>query len=872
MRGIGVVVAGLIMLGMAPALAQAPRPAWINTFNGEPRFSSLTVSHSLIDESGNFYLVADLFSGPVILVQKFSASGQIVWQREWRYPQGLYHTLIGAALDSSGNVNLFVKVVVSQSNPDLNRIGVVRFLPSGELLDVHSYRFPISSTIAPFGTYGTDVAFIDQAGNRYIMCMDAEGRSAGTVLVKLTPTWGLAWRRFLPAFYVGAASVDSDGGLFLIGSGYNLERPSGLFYARARLSATGSVLWQILSDIPLPPSSGFPPARPAWAAGADRFGNLYGVYPDLRVEKYAPDGSRLAQWAYSGSRPITWSAHIDAAGNLFLGGSDGSTRLVARLNPSLALGWLRNDFGTLLGGRVAIAAHPSGETWVMLPAATAWSFDVYRLAWDGSTIWTRTVRPGNFSLDAIKILVNAAGQSVGLGKVFSSEVFVVSLDVMGDLLYSQRVSQQRSPSDAARGLSLDRADNSAVLVDAGGDFQGLSYAPGGTLRWQVPALEQAGIDGADNWVTAGSWLTDSTTWSDPRAMKYAPSGQRLWDRTERLSGTQSFVSMAIAPDGSIFVGGSHIEGNAQQSFLLKLASNGQRVWHFTQPFSTTPLNEFVRATRDGGAYLLARAEPDGGTLLIRYTADGAEQWRVVVPLFLPALLTDGQDNAFVSSFVNDAEAGRSFLTIIKISPAGELLWQNRLPINSGRFAQVVAPSGDLYGAVQQPERLLAYRITPDGALRWLRGWLTIGDQVTVATDSASNFYIATSSWLDGHDGANTMVVRQLNPVGNQQWRLVSTLHPEGRTILSAIRVDSAGRVLIAGSFTRETGDTDAFVMQLRPSLPGDVNGDGCVNDADLFAVLQAFGSSAGGDADLNGDDVVDDADLLRVLFQFGNGC
>ncbi len=57
------------------------------------------------------------------------------------------------------------------------------------------------------------------------------------------------------------------------------------------------------------------------------------------------------------------------------------------------------------------------------------------------------------------------------------------------------------------------------------------------------------------------------------------------------------------------------------------------------------------------------------------------------------------------------------------------------------------------------------------------------------------------------------------------------------------------------------------------TVPGDVNGDGCVDDADLLAVLFAFGSSGSGlPEDVNNDGVVDDADLLIVLFNFGTGC
>ena len=50
---------------------------------------------------------------------------------------------------------------------------------------------------------------------------------------------------------------------------------------------------------------------------------------------------------------------------------------------------------------------------------------------------------------------------------------------------------------------------------------------------------------------------------------------------------------------------------------------------------------------------------------------------------------------------------------------------------------------------------------------------------------------------------------------------------------------------------------------------GDINGDNVIDDADLLAVLFAFGQSGANPADLNGDGVVDDADLLLVLFNFG---
>ncbi len=52
----------------------------------------------------------------------------------------------------------------------------------------------------------------------------------------------------------------------------------------------------------------------------------------------------------------------------------------------------------------------------------------------------------------------------------------------------------------------------------------------------------------------------------------------------------------------------------------------------------------------------------------------------------------------------------------------------------------------------------------------------------------------------------------------------------------------------------------------------DVNGDGCVDDADLLQVLLRFGETCDSGEDINWDGIVDDADLLTLLMDFGRGC
>lgn len=90
----------------------------------------------------------------------------------------------------------------------------------------------------------------------------------------------------------------------------------------------------------------------------------------------------------------------------------------------------------------------------------------------------------------------------------------------------------------------------------------------------------------------------------------------------------------------------------------------------------------------------------------------------------------------------------------------------------------------------------------------------------------------------------------------------------------AYAISPNGRYIVGVGYNAATGRREAFLLDTQASqVPGDVNGDGCVDDADLLTVLFNFGQSGSGlPEDVNGDGTVDDADLLLVLFNFGSGC
>jgi hypothetical protein len=184
------------------------------------------------------------------------------------------------------------------------------------------------------------------------------------------------------------------------------------------------------------------------------------------------------------------------------------------------------------------------------------------------------------------------------------------------------------------------------------------------------------------------------------------------------------------------------------------------------------------------------------------------------------------------------------------------------------------------------------RYDTDGNLLWARffpGLANGADEVAALTvDSQGNVYVTGLSWggsTTSHDYATVKYDRDGNELwvaryngpsnlssGNLLWVARYNGTGNGDDIPTAVVVDGRGNVDVTGRSWSGT-DFDYLTVKYIQVLLGDVNGNGCVDDGDLLAVLFVFGQRGSGLAeDLNNDGVVDDADLLEVLFNFGSGC
>ena len=202
-------------------------------------------------------------------------------------------------------------------------------------------------------------------------------------------------------------------------------------------------------------------------------------------------------------------------------------------------------------------------------------------------------------------------------------------------------------------------------------------------------------------------------------------------------------------------------------------------------------------------------------------------------------------------------------------------------------------AGQLSGALNNTAGTIAPGIDdPDQPDLNPLGILTISGNLTLGNDAVFEVELAGT---DNSDPANPqydqLIVGQSGYTRTVQ--LNGTLRVKARDGYTPAMGDTFDILVRSGSWNRtgefHTVEVDpdtlpcvAFEVQYladrvrliaRLTTDPDVNGDGCVDDADLLAVLFAFGQTGSNLAeDINCDEVVDDADLLSVLFAFGSGC
>jgi probable HAF family extracellular repeat protein len=162
------------------------------------------------------------------------------------------------------------------------------------------------------------------------------------------------------------------------------------------------------------------------------------------------------------------------------------------------------------------------------------------------------------------------------------------------------------------------------------------------------------------------------------------------------------------------------------------------------------------------------------------------------------------------------------------------------------------------------------------AFRWEGGTMqnlgTLGSDYSFARGVSADGHIVVGGTEDAA-GRNRRALRWTAERGIEDLNLTyAQLLTSGSRLGTAYAISPDGRYIVGTGYNATTGRWEAFLLDTGFPLRGDVDRNGCVDDADLLRVLFAFGEQGYRNEDLNWDGVIDDADLLTVLFHFSSGC
>lgn len=335
--------------------------------------------------------------------------------------------------------------------------------------------------------------------------------------------------------------------------------------------------------------------------------------------------------------------------------------------------------------------------------------------------------------------------------------------------------------------------------------------------------------------------------------KFNSDGSFGWLRTKLAAPFEKLWASALAvdADGNLCVTGLAAGLSTASVFTCKYSPAGDELWcrNFAA-FPDAAADNGRAIAVDGAGNLVVvgqttatNAPLDFDLLVIKYTPDGDTLWtRRFGPTtglvdFGTQVVCDGSDNIIVSGFVNLGDYGISDLTVLKFSPAGQLLWS------------------DIYdGVTHESDEPGALQVAADGSIVLLA-------------------MIDRSDTFDTGD----MLLRKYEPWGGVIWN--QTYYGLGNTfeLAELLAPDPTGKWLVSGWSSDGGSNYSAYLNKYSDFLCGDANNSRTLSVSDvIFLIHYIFiggpipNPALSGDADCNGILTISDAVYL-IGFIFAGG-
>ncbi|HUN81427.1 MAG TPA: SBBP repeat-containing protein [Phycisphaerae bacterium] len=783
---------------------------WLNRYEGVGHGGGYPAAIA-IDQNDNVFVTGSSYggaSGSDFATVKYSADGAERWVARYDGALGADYAN-GITIDALGRI-----VVVGQSFGVVGAedIALVYYDEDGNQLKELRYDGP---------AHGNDTGWAlasDLEGNVYVAGQASTDPSSDliqAVLLKYSVDGSLAWAAFQAGPGEGAAYfekvfVDSAGRVDVAGGSAEVHdfRP-----VVSQYDANGVQQWIARYTGP----GGFSWPR---AATVDDPGNIYITYKsprytnndDMLTIKYSPDGTQ--QWLaryndyihnYDGPQAVA----VDSGGGVCVLGT--CSRLPEGID--------RQDYGMTV-----VKYDSEGTQRFASPLA---------LPGNGYDFASRIVNGADG-----RILV--AGSSWGLIPPGPGDFMLLCFDVAGGLFWRAEIDSPMHLDVIAQNLEVAPSGNAYVAgmienVGTGRDFMVAKFGPAGNQEWMQQfdgnglsdLIVGLGIDSDENVYIAGTVTVPSPPLIlyETATIKYDTHGNRQWVR--RYDGQFGIIAnanaMSVDEAGNTWVVFGDYGGPGRSNIgLIRYDRDGALQWNATYdgPQTSSVYATTMAQDLSGHAYVVGYTVPNEGMVIVRFSADGEQEWAT---LFERS--TGGQPSAVrVDSF------GNAYVTGLANG-------------NSARFLAKFNTEGD--------EQWIAYRAGSSDT------GLTRGEGL--ALDTAGNPYVNYTL----SDGTQTsMTTIRYSTAGAEVWAASYSGSNGSGGSGAALTFDQHGNVLACGSDFSFGGDA-LVAKYLNCVSPGEMNVVGSVNGLaiQLFVECLLRGGEGCTCADVDGDGLVGASDV-----------
>lgn len=449
-------------------------------------------------------------------------------------------------------------------------------------------------------------------------------------------------------------------------------------------------------------------------------------------------------------------------------------------------------------------------------------------------------------------------------------------------------------------IALDEFNNVFTInysQSPGGDITLTKRDTNGNVVWDATynntdntkfeSANWVSVDSENNIIVVGDVNSgiSSPVKANSLIMKFNQQGDLIWRHVFETTFDGSYTKRCLTDAANnIYVLGVGSGPNGFVTKVKKFDADGNAVWNY---FDTAGIGspQHFKLTPEGNLLIIARATVGNLNGYLKINTDGELLWALAGVPSLAAGDADG-DSFGNSYLVHSQTAGGGGSTIKKVSPTGNIIWENTfsltafklevgnddLPIICG-YPNSGSP-GASFKKINSDGTLVWENVNADGAMNLLTHSFMVLDQF-------NNAYLAASTLFE-------MAICKVNADGTNGW-----VQTTSGSYASVVQIGSDYNVYLTGGNTAKfaqdqtLGCTDAQACNFSPSATaddgsceyiscsclGDINDDGVVNVADVLTFLMSYGCTGDcGAADLNNDGAVNSADLLIIISSLGATC